>query len=403
MRTGEAIQVFRTKPEARALFESPELLRNLSLPDETKAFVRVLKNPETECVIYLIGTVHVSPDSRDDVRMLIQEVQPEKVAVEGHVGHPCKIDAELTFVERHFGSFLYVMSSAYENRSWILHFLAEAYLSNRGNPDFVALDSEKKDDDDDIVASKAFGRLFRAFRQGAYVDLPLLKKNCALSAQNHQVVRCFHTIPRGRPPSMADQATYRSYQNKELAKLRADDDLGNSDVLLASNPKALHALLGERDLYMAGELAQCSFMSKTIVAVVGAAHVPGIQKHFPEETLFNHISNEGSVLWERRREAELEESNQKSANLKAKMEASAERAGTEARLRGAATCTAMTLARVGAFALHKRHPRAAINAAKLGGAAALLTGAARVGLAYATAQWTQFGAYLRNAEPAENA
>lgn len=49
---------------------------------------------------------------------------------------------------------------------------------------------------------------------------------------------------------------------------------------------------------------------------------------------------------------------------------------------------------LGAFALHKRNPRAAVGVAKLGGAAIIASGAVQVGLAYVTAQWARFGAFL---------
>jgi hypothetical protein len=77
-----ALDGLETQPEARALFESPLHLERLPLPDETKAFVCVLTNPQTGGVVYLIGTAHVSPASRDDVRMLIEAVGPDVVAVE---------------------------------------------------------------------------------------------------------------------------------------------------------------------------------------------------------------------------------------------------------------------------------------------------------------------------------
>lgn len=79
---GLALKLLETEPEARALFESPLHLERLSLPDKTKAFVRVLKNPHTEGLVYLIGTAHVSKASRDDVKLLSEAVQPDVVAIE---------------------------------------------------------------------------------------------------------------------------------------------------------------------------------------------------------------------------------------------------------------------------------------------------------------------------------
>jgi hypothetical protein len=55
----DAIDVLETHPKARALFQSPVHFERLPLPDETKAFIRVLKNPQTGGVVYLIGTAHI--------------------------------------------------------------------------------------------------------------------------------------------------------------------------------------------------------------------------------------------------------------------------------------------------------------------------------------------------------
>lgn len=77
-----AMEVVQHYLEAQAFFESQLHLERLPLPDETEAFIRVLTNPETGSVVYLIGTSHVSEASQDDVRMLIEAVGPDAVAVE---------------------------------------------------------------------------------------------------------------------------------------------------------------------------------------------------------------------------------------------------------------------------------------------------------------------------------
>jgi hypothetical protein len=76
------LEMLETEPEVRSWFESPLHLERLSLPDETKAFVRVLKNPHTGGVVYLIGTCHVSKAAGEDVKLLIEAVEPDVVAVE---------------------------------------------------------------------------------------------------------------------------------------------------------------------------------------------------------------------------------------------------------------------------------------------------------------------------------
>jgi hypothetical protein len=77
-----ALEALETHPGARASCESPVHVERLPLPDTTKAFITVLKNPQSGGVVYLIRTAHISKASRDDVRMLIETVKPDAVAVE---------------------------------------------------------------------------------------------------------------------------------------------------------------------------------------------------------------------------------------------------------------------------------------------------------------------------------
>lgn len=77
-----ALQVLKTQPEARALFESQRHHDRLRLPSETKQFICVLRNPTNGNLVYLIGTTHATKASGNDVRMLIEAVLPDKVALE---------------------------------------------------------------------------------------------------------------------------------------------------------------------------------------------------------------------------------------------------------------------------------------------------------------------------------
>ncbi|GAQ81987.1 hypothetical protein KFL_000970110 [Klebsormidium nitens] len=76
------LQVLKRQPEACALFESPSHLEELALPEDNKKNVLVLKNPSSGGIVYLIGTTHESLISATDVRMLIEAVRPDVVAVE---------------------------------------------------------------------------------------------------------------------------------------------------------------------------------------------------------------------------------------------------------------------------------------------------------------------------------
>lgn len=70
------------QPRTPAQFESRRLLETLQLPDKTKKCICVLKNPDTGSLVYLIGTNSYSKASAADVRMLIEAVRPEVVALE---------------------------------------------------------------------------------------------------------------------------------------------------------------------------------------------------------------------------------------------------------------------------------------------------------------------------------
>jgi pheromone shutdown-related protein TraB len=78
-------------------------------------------------------------------------------------------------------------------------------------------------------------------------------------------------------------------EEKELEELKNKDVLTEVlDELGKTYPVIRERLIHERDLYLMHNIAHCE--GDKIVAVVGAGHVPGIQKHWKEDVDLEEIS-----------------------------------------------------------------------------------------------------------------
>lgn len=76
----------------------------------------------------------------------------------------------------------------------------------------------------------------------------------------------------------------KSLTEDEIEKLKSSDILTSLTEELGKNlPGIKKAIIEERDLYLAEKIMQSN--AKTIVAVVGAGHVPGIMRHVAEQSL----------------------------------------------------------------------------------------------------------------------
>jgi hypothetical protein len=71
---------------------SNEIVRKLSIPENTKRFVFAVRDPKSQSVIYILCAQNLSERSAVDVECLVREVRPD--AVVAQVGHSALVDIQ---------------------------------------------------------------------------------------------------------------------------------------------------------------------------------------------------------------------------------------------------------------------------------------------------------------------
>ncbi|GAQ78349.1 hypothetical protein KFL_000110460 [Klebsormidium nitens] len=362
----KALKILGTQPEAVTLFLSPRHLERLQLPDGIKAFIRVLRNPANGHVVYLIGTVHVSEVSANDVSMLIEAVKPDVMAVELdpvrlrniELGAHKRIPQQLGTTAWEVLCFKWYTKKTIL-QIWDLYF--DTFLAQLTWESVKAAFAKDLEEalvpcEDPEGVKEAFGRVLAAYR---------------------------------RPVPLADVAAYRACGRRTVEKLRRDSfDHGLQGDWATNKDYACvkAALVDERDHHMAFTLAQLAAQHKKVVAVVGAAHVPGITAQFARYSLEFHVSDEGKAELEKQR-----------AEWEAEQATPTDKAPRLPEITRGRAAAAAGIA-IGALACYKR-PRLML---KLGAGGALTGGGIQIGLAALTAEWAHFGAYLEGATRAGN-
>jgi pheromone shutdown-related protein TraB len=215
---------------------------------------------------HVIGTAHVSQRSVDEVRAAIAEIHPEVVCVEldrrrydalirGSAFH----DLDVSRAIRE-GRTLYLLAqivlTAYQRR-------IGARLGVKPGAELLAaieaaqaagIPIELIDRDIDITFQRTWRNLGSWTRIALFASL---------------IIALRGTGARGKPVSV-----------QEIEDLKQPKVL--SDMLTELGrvvPEIKGPLIDERDQYLASRLAEVGRGRRTVVAVVGAAHVPGIEAH----------------------------------------------------------------------------------------------------------------------------
>lgn len=216
--------------------------------------------------IILIGTAHVSQESVDMVRQVIAEEAPDRVCVE--------LDSqryEALKDDSRWQSLNLVQAIRSGQGSFLLANLALVSFQKRmglqtGVRPGAELMAAANDAEERGIALSLVDRnirttLLRAWRlTGFWKRMNILAALLAGLFDNTKI----------------DEA--------ELARLRQTDALtGMIEEMGSALPSVKEILIDERDRYMAHNI-RCASGSK-VVAVVGAAHLPGILRHFDNDAL----------------------------------------------------------------------------------------------------------------------
>ncbi len=213
--------------------------------------------------IYLLGTAHVSANSVEEVRRLVEAVEPDVVAVEldparleALTGHRRWRDLDIFQVIKQ-GKALYLLASialsTYQRR-------LGAKLGIRPGAELLAA----------VEAGEAAGARVELIDRDVHITLKRTWRNLGFWDRARLLAALMH---------MLGGAGDVSEEDIEELKRRATLDEAMREFA-AHFPRVAEPLIYERDRWMAARLQALS--ARRVVAVVGAAHVDGIVRHLRE-------------------------------------------------------------------------------------------------------------------------
>ncbi|MCB1050513.1 MAG: TraB/GumN family protein [Acidobacteria bacterium] len=213
--------------------------------------------------IFLVGTAHISQKSVEEVQKLIQTIQPDSVCVE-----LCATRFQ-TMKDQSSWQKLDLFQVIKQGKTLFL-------VAN------LALSSFQKKMGDQFgvrPGAEQITAIHQAEAQGAQLVLAdrdvqaTLKRSWAAIPWYKKM-----TVLGGLLESMWAKV---EISEEELEKLKDQDQLSKlMDEFAAQLPEVKKPLIEERDIYLAGKISQAP--GQKIVAVVGAGHVRGIEKHLSE-------------------------------------------------------------------------------------------------------------------------
>ena len=207
--------------------------------------------------LYLIGTAHVSLKSVKLVKEIIEETEPDTVAVEldekryeSMINKYAFENIDIIKIIKEKQLFFFIgqfILSSYQKK------ISAKTKSKPGNEFLKAIKSAKKLKANVVLADRNIGITLKR----AYRSTPFLRKMKFLAgvlASNDEEI-----------------------ENADIEKLKESDAIDEMVSMFADElPEAKKVLIDERDEYLTAEILKN--LGKTTVAVVGAGHVPGMLK-----------------------------------------------------------------------------------------------------------------------------
>ncbi len=207
--------------------------------------------------IFLIGTAHISQSSVDEVKTVINQVQPDTVCIE-----LCSSRYQ-AMLEKDQWKNMDIFKVIREGKSFLLfaNLIMTAFQKRLGSR----------------LGVKPGAEMFEAANVAE-------KLNSELVLADRDVKITLQRTWRGMPfwgkmkvlgQLLASLFIREEISKEEIEKLKESDALSEAMQMLAEqSPEMKRILIDERDQYMAEKIRQS--MGKLIVAVVGAGHVKGL-------------------------------------------------------------------------------------------------------------------------------
>ncbi|MBQ9242536.1 MAG: TraB/GumN family protein [Proteobacteria bacterium] len=251
--------------------------------DDAETHVTVVEH--NGCKFHIIGTAHVSEQSRQEVRRVIDRVTPDVVCVElDQERYDSFYDTDRwkkldIFQVIKKGKFLYLLAnlmiSAYQRR-------IGAVLGVKPGAELIgaAEDAKAKNIPVSLIDRNINITLKRVWANQSFWN------KCELLGE------IFESL-FGDDESKEETA-------KAIEELKQDSNLSSMVLELAKQKPQFHLpLIDERDRYLMAKMRAHASDCKNVVAVVGAGHVPGIVKYFNDEVDTDALDQlpKPSIVW----------------------------------------------------------------------------------------------------------
>lgn len=210
---------------------------------------------------FIIGTAHVSKDSADLVERTIRDRNPDTVAVE-----LCESRFEsLSNPERWKETDIYTVIKS--GRAYVL--MAQLALSTF---------QKRLADEFGVRPGEEMHRAIKVSEETG-AELSLVDREIRTTLKRAWATAGFWTLMKVLYQTILSTFHAQDISQEEIEKMKTGDELAVIlDEFSGSLPGVKVALIDERDQYLAQKILNSP--GDTVVAVVGAAHVPGIKRAF---------------------------------------------------------------------------------------------------------------------------
>jgi pheromone shutdown-related protein TraB len=210
---------------------------------------------------FIIGTAHVSKDSAELVERIIRDRNPDTVAVE-----LCESRFEsLSNPDRWKETDIYTVIKS--GRAYVL--MAQLALSTF---------QKKLADEFGVRPGEEMHRAIKVSEETG-AELSLVDREIRTTLKRAWATAGFWTLMKVLYQTILSTFHAQDISEEEIEKMKTGDELAVVlDEFSGSLPGVKVALIDERDDYLAAKILNAP--GDTVVAVVGAAHVPGIKRAF---------------------------------------------------------------------------------------------------------------------------
>ncbi|MCE9573751.1 MAG: TraB/GumN family protein [Deltaproteobacteria bacterium] len=217
---------------------------------------------------YIVGTAHVSARSTEEVREVIELVQPDVVCVELDKGRHDALTRDSAFRDLDIfkvireGKTLYLLGhlalSSYQRK------MGAALGVKPGAEMLAAIDAAKAQN----ARVELVDRDINITLKRTWASVGLWKRSMMLSS----LVMGFSDDDKGKGEAVTAETIEQLKEPKALSEMLAE--------LSRALPEVKRPLIDERDQYLMSGVEAAGADARKVVAVVGAAHVPGMQTWF---------------------------------------------------------------------------------------------------------------------------